>query len=217
MKTFTKSAVTSLLLACASTSYAVVGGDEDFLCIPVDGTVTSEYINCSVTVEFQAALCPLGEGFGPGQCIPENASPTPVCFRITGKGKARILGDKSFSRLTVVPVVDPFAPALTATPLVFPLREDPSNERANLSVFTSNASLTGKIRSYSGTLYTRDTGVITEPTAPDGEQTVGQVLKIVGGSPGSDFEGATGTIAVAGQEVGSGAFYTGEVCVRRNK
>lgn len=41
----------------------------------------------------------------------------------------------------------------------------------------------------------------------------GRVLKIVGGPAGSDFENATGTLAVAGQEVGGAAVYTGEVCV----
>ncbi len=150
-------------------------------------------------------------------CLPEGLSPAHVCFRIAGKGKAKIEGASSFSRLTTALAVNPFNPGVvTATLLLFPPL-DPSNVRADLTVFTSNASLTGKIRNYSGTLYTMDTGVITQPTPPGGEQTVGQVLKIVGGSPGSDFEGASGTIAVAGQEVGGGAFYTGEVCVQPKK
>jgi hypothetical protein len=62
---------------------------------------------------------------------------------------------------------------------------------------------------YAGTLYTKDTGIITA------DFFVGQVVLIVGGT--DDFEDATGRIAVAGQELGGspGAFYTGHICVNR--
>jgi len=39
---------------------------------------------------------------------------------------------------------------------------------------------------------------------------VRELLQIVGGSSG--FEGARGTISVAGQEIGGIAVYTGEIC-----
>ncbi len=95
------------------------------------------------------------------------------------------------------------------TPLGFPA----DNVRQDLNVFTSRASLTGKlVTGQKGTLYTEDTGVITVGVegAP---QIVGQILKIVGGT--HDFTEASGIIAVAGTEVGGSAFYTGEVCVKR--
>jgi len=208
VKTFTKSAISTLFLLCASTAYA------DPLCIPVDGTVSSTPIPCvDIPEPLRSTLCtPFNpENIVPGMCLPEVINPVtgvtdPVCFRISGKGKAKIEGEHSFSRLTFEVAANQSGGILT--PLVFPSQQDPGNPRADLTVFTSSASLTGKVRNLKGTLHTRDTGVITAGGV------VGQVLKIVGGSPGSDFEGATGTIAVAGQEVGGAAVYTGEVCLR---
>lgn len=203
MKTFTKSAISTLFLVCASAAYA------DPLCIPVDGTVSSTPIACSqIPPEVFSELCPYGvfdpyQPHVPGMCLPELTDP--VCFRISGKGKAKIEGAHSFSRLTTDVAANQLYQA-AVTPLVFP-PQAPGNPRADLTVFTSSASLTGKVRHLKGTLHTRDTGVITAGGI------VGQVLKIVGGPAGSDFENATGTLAVAGQEVGGAAVYTGEVCV----
>jgi hypothetical protein len=83
--------------------------------------------------------------------------------------------------------------------------------RSTVAGFTSQAVLTGSVgllrKKKSGTIFTKDTG--TSAPNPNGV-VVGQVLKIVGGT--GDFSGATGTIAVAGQEVGALAVYTGELC-----
>jgi hypothetical protein len=78
---------------------------------------------------------------------------------------------------------------------------------AGLQGFTSQAALTGSVqgKKYTGKVYTKDTGYIT----PDGF--VGQVLLIVGGT--DSFAGATGRVAVAGQEVGGSATYTGHICI----
>ncbi len=200
MKTFPKSAVTTLFLACASAGYAAGGGQTDSLCIPVDGTVTS----VPIVPSYPGEPCEVYNAW-PSAAYPTIWLPStpehPSCLTLTGKGKAKFTG---LSGLTIVGVASqiPGYPA-TATPLSV-LRGSEA-----LTIFTSNAVLTGKVRNYSGSLYTQDTGAITATGF------VGQVLKIVGGSLGSDFEGATGTIAVAGQEVGGEAFYTGEVCVKR--
>lgn len=187
MKTFTKSAISTLFLVCASAAYA------DTLCIPVDGTVTSE----------TDAACKIHEENAWPNTLPVPVWVESACFALTGKGKARFTG---YSGLTSAVAVNSSA-QFAATPLVFQPQDDLDTARANLTVFTSNAVLTGKLRNLRGTLYTQDTGVITA----DG--IVGQVLKIVGGTEG--FDRATGTIAVAGQEVGGAAFYTGEVCVEQ--
>jgi hypothetical protein len=102
------------------------------------------------------------------------------------------------------------------TPLIFP---GGANRRAiehygfHLQCGADRQLVTGR----SGTLYTQDTGAITPyiPISPTDVQMVGQILKIVGGTGG--FDGASGTIAVAGQEVGGAAFYTGEICVKNKK
>ncbi len=211
MKKFTKLAFTGLLLACASTGYAGGGGHADRVCIPVDGTVTTTPIACELILPGGPPSALSSNPWGTVQWLPQ-------CFLTEGKGKARFSGSSQLTMEVVQSLVPeayippPLAP-LSLTPLTFPSEA----VRSQLNVFTSNAMLTGKIRNYTGTLYTKDTGVITVDITPGGEQTVGQVLKIVGGSPGSDFEGATGMIAVAGQEVGGGAFYTGEVCVKPKK
>jgi len=82
---------------------------------------------------------------------------------------------------------------------------------AGLQIFTSQVALEGTIRKnpfsteYTGTVYTKDTGIITA----DGF--VGQVLLIVGGM--GPFAGATGRVGVTGQEGGGLASYTGEMCL----
>ncbi len=207
MKTFSKSAVTTLFLVCASAGYAAGGGQADPLCIPVDGTVTSAFAApdengyCAIWGVWPVVNSqPLGDPFT--WLPPSMANPT--CLTLTGKGKARFTG---LSGITSVGVVNPFPtlPTFSATPLGF--ATPPGSARSDLTVFTSNAVLTGKLRNLSGNLYTQDSGVITTAGF------VGQVLKIVGGTDG--FAGATGEIAVAGQEVGGEAFYTGEICVKR--
>lgn len=186
----------TVLLACAGSGYAAAGGVKGPVCIPVDGTVTSvPLLNCN---DVPPQLT--GPGFLP------DGGPTPVCFRIEGKGKAKFSG---YSRLTSAAVRNPAAPGtVTATPLEFPF--DPV--RAYINVFTSSAVLTGKmVTGRSGTLFTQDTGVIT-PDVDGQMQIVGQLLKIAGGT--DDFDAASGIIAVAGDEVGGAAFYTGQVCVK---
>ncbi len=200
MKIFTKSAISTLFLVCASAAYA------DPLCIPVDGTVTSAFADpdnngyCEIWTVWPSQPNPPQWTWLPS--IAEQSS----CLTLTGKGKAKFTG---LSGLTIVGVASQIPPnPASMTPLVFP--DDPIRFKSPddyLTVFTSNAVLTGKVRNYSGSLYTQDTGVITKAGF------VGQVLKIVGGT--GDFEGATGEIAVAGQEVEGNAFYTGEVCVER--
>jgi hypothetical protein len=214
VKTVTSLACSTLFLIGASAVHAAPE------CIAVDGTVSSTAILCAQIPQTVTNLCPAGvvdpeqpQNFVPGMCLPEIILPgeffprNPVCFRISGKGKARIRAADSYSRLTTEVAANEQG-QFAATPLVFP-PQVAGNPRADLTAFTSNASLTGRVRNLQGTLWTRDTGVITA----DG--IVGQVLKVVGGPPGSDFERATGTLAVAGQEVGGAAFYTGEICVPR--
>jgi hypothetical protein len=81
---------------------------------------------------------------------------------------------------------------------------------AGLNLFTDQAVLHGSVRRmHDCTLYTKGTGVTTADIL------VGEVLLVVGGE-GDDCGGATGRIAVAGQELGGGppgAFYTGHICL----
>lgn len=214
MKTFAKSTIAVLFLLCTGSGYAGGhgGGGGEPLCIPIDGTVRSAPDeSCGILGSVWndpniESPDPFLVNFG----LP----PAQVCFTIKGKGKAKFEG---YSGLTAVPVANPPPPnespvPVATTPLIFPVL----GVRSGLSVFTSQATLTGKlVTGRSGTLYTKDSGVITLPETPGGVQIVGQVLKIVGGT--EDFAGATGTIAVAGEEVGGAAFYTGEVCVKPKK
>lgn len=93
------------------------------------------------------------------------------------------------------------------TPLTFP-----PGVRSTLQGFTSQAVLNGTVTvgltKKSGNVYTKDTGVID---LSDGKGNVGQVLKVVGGTAG--FSGASGTLTVAGQEVGGLAVYSGKICL----
>lgn len=182
--------MTTVMLACAGTGYAGVHGP---VCIPVDGTVTSvPDPGCGIYAAWPG---------NPPQWVPG------ACFVIEGKGKAKF---KGYSGLTSVPVVNPVTNAVSATPLVFAVPQQ--DARSDLNVFTSNAALTGKlVTGRNGTLFTQDTGAIA-PDVGGQMQIVGQILKIVGGT--EDFDGASGIIAVAGDEVGGAAFYTGQVCVK---
>lgn len=220
MKTITRPAVASLCILFASTAYGFGGGS----CIPVTGVVQSvPDPTCGVLSamngwpqseapdQFLAALPPT-PGVGPGD----------VCLAIKGFGTAQFSG---FSGLTAVPVgnwtpsqtgpTTPFVPLAPTSSTLNPYGATPFNfatgVRAGLTVFTSQAVLKGKVyagrKLLEGSLYTKDTGVIE--LAPTGGK-VGQILKIVGGN--GAFAGASGTITVAGQELGGFAFYSGEVC-----
>jgi len=199
VKTITRPAVASLCILFASTAYGFGGGS----CIPVTGVVQSvPDPTCAIktdpkyswpgTVE---AADPLLVNFG----VPAEQA----CLTIRGFGTAQFSG---VSGLTTVGVGNPQA-GNSATPLGFA----PATVRSGLTVFTSQAVLNGQVyagrKLLKGTLYTKDTGVIE--LAPTSGK-VGQILKIVGG--GGDFAGASGTITVAGQELGGFAFYSGEVC-----
>jgi hypothetical protein len=228
VKSATQSAIATLFVICASNTYAGGRGNE-YSCIPVDGTVTTTNVGCGDSDAYTTAyntLCPAGGN----NCLPSPLLPPPQspCFKVAGKGKAKIDGDKSLSVLTSVVVANQAVPPMVATtPLGFPPPPyNLDNVRSDLSVFTSRASLNGKLTTgQKGTLYTEDTGVITIPPTPTppeapqpargAPQIVGQILKIVGGT--GDFDKAYGTIAVAGTEVGGAAFYTGEVCVKRKR
>ena len=145
----------------------------------------------------------------------------PVCLRIDVSGTVKASG---YSMLTRVPVFSADGPA--TTPFCFYLPPSGPGDAtrgcgvdvggatvpfppssAGLQGFTSQAALTGSVlgKKYEGTVYTKDTGYITA----DGF--VGQVLLLVGGT--GSFVGATGRVAVAGQEVGGFADYTGHICV----
>lgn len=121
-------------------------------------------------------------------------------FFIEGKGKAKF---KGVSDVTSVQVSNGSETLLT-TPLYF------EGTRTNVSVLTANSTLTGKlVTGRSGTLYTEDTITVTPI---DGQrQLVAEMLKITRGT--DDFDGASGVIAVAGEEIGGAAFYTGQICV----
>ncbi len=129
------------------------------------------------------------------------------CFTVIGLGTAAFRGAAG---LTTVPVADVNGGVIT-TPLGFPpVPPFPNSDRGNLTGFTSQAVLTGRLKGLRGSLYTKDTGYIVPDPDPATGAWVGQVLIIVGGTGG--FENATGTISVAGKEVGGWANYSGFVC-----
>lgn len=202
MKKITRPAVATLCILFASAAYGSGGGK----CIPVHGFVQSApAANCEKVIAENRAWPP---GIEAADALLIDLMPflppQNVCLDIKGFGVAQFAGS---SGLTSVVAASQFPPAwlpgagAAATPLVF---SSGVRSSSGLAVFTSQAVLEGKLHGLEGKLYTKDTGVITS----DG--IVGQVLKIVGGS--LDFKGATGTIAVAGQEVGGLASYSGEVC-----
>ena len=128
------------------------------------------------------------------------AASSPVCFAIWGTGTAQFSG---VAGLTSVAIQGADS-QVSVTPLAYV-----GGARSTITGFTAQAVLNGTMvigrKKVAGTLYTKDAGVI----GADGR--VGEILKIVGGSGG--LENASGTIAVAGQEVGGVAIYTGEVCL----
>lgn len=207
MKKITQPAVATLCILFASAAYGSGGGK----CIPVHGFVQSTPAKLcdQAKADYFAWPSDNSEGADPLLILVNSQLPPgKVCLDIKGFGVAQFTGSSGLTAVQVGNAVptSPFFVALSspvnpfgATPLNFG-----SGVRAGLTVFTSQAVLDGKLHGLKGKLYTKDTGVITS----DGM--VGQVLKIVGGS--DDFKGASGTIAVAGQEVGGLASYTGEVC-----
>jgi hypothetical protein len=161
----------------------------------------------------------LGElSYENGDPIADPVLDPPLCLRIDASGSVKASG---YSQLTSVEAQDEQG-ASAVTPFCFPF--DPTRgcgvpqpdgstlpypaTSAGLTGFTSQVALVGSVQGnkYRGTFYTKDTGYITA----DGF--VGQVLLIVGGT--NDFAGATGRVAVAGQEVGGFATYTGHVCIQ---
>lgn len=129
------------------------------------------------------------------------APPATACFATSGTGVAQFTG---YSGLTTVPVVGADGQA-TKTPQAY---VTPNSVRATLTSFTAQGVLTGRVGFGSsrktGTLFTKDTGIFGN----DGK--AAEVIKIVGGT--GDFQGASGTILVAGQELGGAAIYTGSIC-----
>lgn len=170
-------------------------------CLPVQGVVT---LTPDPACRVVGALGSWQSGEAPDPLLAmfPGADPASVCFAVSGTGTAQFSG---FSGLTAVPVAG-FDGNFTATPLVY--LAAPTSARAGLSSFTAQGVLSGRIRfggiNKSGTLFTKDTGVF----GSDGK--AAELIKIVGGT--GDFQGASGTIAVAGQELGGYAVFTGSIC-----
>lgn len=188
--------------------------------VPINGVVTSTPVSPNDPDPDVAKGCRKAVRLG-DVASPDGALMPLVCLKIVASGTAKASG---YSVLTSVPVAslvpDP-DPDSVSTPFCFPgdatrggcpsapSTTAPSPETsAGLQGFTSQAALRGSVLEgqYRGTIYTKDTGYITA----DGF--VGQVLLIVGGT--GSFQDATGRVAVAGQEVGGLATYTGHVCIQ---
>jgi hypothetical protein len=194
MKMITGPAVAGLFVLYASASSAA--------CIPAQGLVTlTPDPACRIFGAMSTWSAPeapdafLGAPPGPG-------APPPVCFSAVGTGTVQFSG---FSGLTTVPVAGVDG-NVTVAPLVYPI---PSvGLRSSARAFTSQSVLNSKIAvgrdRKSGTLFTKDTGNITN----DGK--AAEIIMIAGGTGG--FAGASGTIEVAGQELGGFAVYTGTIC-----
>jgi hypothetical protein len=186
--------------------------------VPVSGVVTSRPANPANLSEAAgcAQAATLGGGVQPDPLLPE-----PVCLKVDVSGTVKATG---FSMLTTVPVVS--AAGFAATPICFFLPPNGPGDQtrgcslsvggsmvpvpatsAGLQGFTSQAALTGSVQGnkYTGTVYTKDTGYVTS----DGF--IGQILLVAGGT--GSFEGATGRVGIAGQEVGGYANYTGHLCI----
>ena len=150
----------------------------------------------------------------------DSPSSPPTCLRIDVSGTVKASGYSMLTSVGLVPQTGAATPFCFYVPLNGPGDETrgcavnlgggpvpvpPTS--AGLQGFTSQAALTGRVQGnkYQGTVYTKDTGTITA----DGF--VGQILLIVGGT--GSFAGATGRVAVAGQEVGGSATYTGHICI----
>jgi hypothetical protein len=198
---------TSLLAFVAANSFAQ--------CYNVDGVIKSTPIPYSGDVDVYGCAFSYPSDLNSNVCITQQFG---AYLDINGSGNASFKGT---SELTTVPVVSEASPdeTLAFTPLAFPPFDPlgqlpPDDSRADLQGFTSQAILVTKFRGLRGTLYTKDSGVITQLGTPAGGF-AGQIVKIVGGD--GDFTGATGAIGVAGQEVGgtpgSAATYTGTFCL----
>ena len=173
--------------------------------VNIAGVVTSRPANLSNSTDVAGCLALKDAGDLPMEPL--------VCLRISVSGTVKASG---YSVLTRVPLVAADG-SVGTTPFCFPTDQTRGCVDAGGTPFpptsagmqgvSSKARLTGTVlgRKYSGTVLTKDQGFIT----PDGF--VGQILLIEGGT--GSFEGATGRAAVAGQEIGGVAYYTGHICV----
>ncbi|SER84662.1 hypothetical protein SAMN05421690_11041 [Nitrosomonas sp. Nm51] len=184
-------------------------------CYDVDGVIKAVPVPYSGNVDDLGCAFPYPRELNPNVCFTNQFG---AYLAISGSGNVSFTGT---SELTTAPVVSEASPdnTLAFTPLIFPPLDPlnqlpPDDTRVDLQIFTSQAILVSRLRGLRGTLYTKDSGVITQLGAPTGGFS-GQIVKIVGGD--GDFDGATGLIGVAGQEVGgepgSIATYTGRFCV----
>ena len=200
MKMITRPAMATLSIVFASTAYGFGGA-----CIPLTGVVqTAPDGGCTI----RAAQSAWSGSELPdpllADVLPPSVPAASLCFTVKGFGTAQFSGSAGLTTVLAgnrTPQGE-FVPR-GPTPLTFE-----SGVRAGLTNFTAQTVLTGKVfagpKQLSGKLYTKDTGTITA----DGK--VAEILKIVGGTKG--FAGASGTIAIAGQELGGFAVYTGEIC-----
>ena len=179
-------------------------------CVPVQGVVTSvPDAACQINGEIKAKW--LGQPFEQpdpllNQIAPIFFPPAAACVSVRAIGTAQLSG---FGGLTAVGVRG-LDTRETVTPLGYaPFAPDALGVRSTLTGFTAQSVLSGSVSTHgskkSGTIFTKDTGTAIISTGMTSE-----ILQIVGGT--RDFLGATGTIAVAGQELGGIAVYTGEIC-----
>lgn len=194
MKTMIRPAAACLFALFAHAGYTA--------CIPVQGVVT---LVPDSACRIVGAIAQSWQGTeAPDLLLAQlpGAEPAAVCFAASGTGTVQF---KGLSGLTTVPVVGADG-SVTYSPLIYP--GAPNSARSGLTSFTAQGVLSGKLKlaniNKSGTLFTKDTGIF----GSDGK--AGELIKIVGGT--DDFQGASGTIAVAGQEIGGLAVFTGSIC-----
>lgn len=193
MRRTSKPAVAALATLLAGVSHAA--------CFPVQGVMTAvpdpsclikdAVVNWPTSIEAPDRLLALIQPDAPGACV-----------AVSGTGTAQFAGVAGLTSVGAQGLI-----GSTVTPLAYEAR--PGEARQGVTGFTAQTALSGAVwlgrKKAVGTLYTKDTGVI----GPDGK--VGEILRIVGGT--RDLQNASGTIAVAGQEMGGLAIYTGEVCL----
>lgn len=178
---------------------ALIAGAGHAVCTPVQGVVS---LVPDPACNIVGALAGWQGSEAPDTLLAQlGAPPASVCFATTGVGTAQFTG---YSGLTTVPVIGANGQG-TITPQAYGV---PNSVRANLTSFTAQGVLTGRVgfgaNRKTGTLFTKDTGTFVN----DGK--AAEVIQIVGGT--GDFQEATGTILVAGQELGGAAIFTGSIC-----
>jgi hypothetical protein len=201
----------SVLAALTANAFA------DPTCFEVEGVFTSYPADpvdaCDAVFPWELAERPL-----------PSTETSPTCFEVSStSGTLPLIPGSTveftgLSRLTRVRVEGGlFGLRATTTPLTF---DETVRADAGVGGFTSRARLDGEINlgdstTYSGSIDTRDSGVISFDDA--GVGTVGQLGVIEGGT--EDFDGAYGIFWVAGPEVSltgvmvDGASYQGSICV----